>query len=419
MSDHDLDRLIALHLDDALDAASAQYLHEHLRTDADARRLLLSAATQAAVLPRVALESGLTHAARAVPAPRRRLTWQRVGLATAAALMVGVGLWWSQAERSASDVHLVPGAGAVLMRDGLPLSAATTMQRGDRVQTGTTGSRLDWSTEKTAIVLDADTQVVIEELGTHKRLRLERGSMTADVAPQGDGGLSVETRFGVVEVVGTRFQVQVDAHDSRVTVEHGAVRVRHVGETTAVTVSAGFAVSLDAQRVSQPGPLALLPLATATAASTPATVAKPVRVGAATFRADAGWEGDLVADTIRARPVTGTVVRRITTPVFRPDGLARIDVALRCSVALEVEQATTLAVLLVCDHSDGGSRWLANVQAERRIPAGSQQVTFAWADFQLTTAGPPPPPGSRIVAIAVMSWQSATDLRMRWIEVGH
>ncbi|MBA3700021.1 MAG: FecR domain-containing protein [Planctomycetes bacterium] len=418
MSDRDLDRLIALHLDDALDAASAQHLHEHLRSDADARRLLLSAATQAAVLPRVALESGLTHAPRAVPAPRRRLTWQRVGLATAAALMVGVGMWWSLAERSASDVHLVPGSGVVLLRDGQPLPAATAMQRGDRVQAGAAGTRLDWTAERTAIVLDAGTQVVIDELGRNKRLRLEHGTITADIAPQGDGGLSLVTPFGVVEVVGTRFQVQVDEHGSRVTVEHGAVRVRHVGDPTAVTVGAGFAVTLDAQQMSAPGPLAALPAATSTLAKTPATAAKPVRLGAATFRAEAGWEGDLVDDTIRARPVTGSAVRRITTPVFRPDGLARIDAALRCSIALEVDQATTLAVLLVCDHPDGGSRWLANVQAERRIPAGSQQVIFTWEDFHLTTAGPQPPSGSHIVAIAVMMWQPAADLRLRWIELG-
>jgi hypothetical protein len=138
-----------------------------------------------------------------------------------------------------------------------------------------------------------------------------------------------------------------------------------------------------------------------------------------TFRASDGWSGDLIDGTIRGRHVDGSAVTRIITPVHRPDGLIRFAKELRATIDLSVDQPTTMAVLLVCDHPDGGARWLANLQAERHIPAGNQQVNFRAEDFRQTTTGPSLPRGSRIVALAVMTWQPAADLRLRSIELAH
>jgi hypothetical protein len=239
------------------------------------------------------------------------------------------------------------------------------------------------------------------------------------VAPQSaSGGLTVSTPFGSVEVVGTRFSVQVSDHASTVAVEHGSVRVsasRTDGKPP-VTIAAGYAVTTDGATVSPPGPISDLPASTAMAQ---ASFAGRLRLSAADFRAAAGWEGDLIDGTIRGRPVANSAVTRITTPLGRPDGYARFDQDLRCTLRISVDRPTTLAVLLVCDHPDGGSAWVGNLQHERRIPAGEQELTITAADLRLVTAGAPPPAGSRVVAAAVMCWVSAADLRLQWIEFSH
>jgi FecR protein len=415
---NDLDRLIALHLDDALDAPSAERLFALLGSDVAARRLLLSAATQATVFPREALEAGLARPPAVAKQQRPARWWWS---AVAAALLLGVSLWWTLRTDTLGDVRLAARADLVVVRDGERTAAQSSVQAGDRLEVGASVARLDWTSEGTGIDLDVGARVVIEQLGVRKRLRLERGTLTAEVAPQGGGGLSVTTPFGVVDVVGTRFRVQVDDVACAVQVEHGAVRVSGAHDPTPVTVGAGFAVRLaaDGQR-SAPAPLTSLPTnAPATGTESPArsTPARVVRLGVETYRASDGWEGDLIDGTIRGRAVAGSPVTRITTPLHRPDGVERFDAALRVTIDLTVDHPTTLAVLLVCDHPDGGARWLANVQAERRIPAGTQQVTFRAEDFVLTTAGPQPLPGSRIAAVAVMTWLPAADLRLRSLQL--
>ncbi len=339
----------------------------------------------------------------------------------AASLLLGVSLWWTLRTDTLGDVRLAARADLVVVRDGERTAAQSSVQAGDRLEVGASGARLDWTSEGTGIDLDAGSRVVIDQLGIHKRLRLELGTLTAEVAPQGEGSLSVTTPFGVVDVVGTRFRVQVDQDACAVQVEHGAVRVTGAQDPTPVTVGAGFAVRLaaDGQR-SAPAPLTSLPKnAPSTGTETPTrstTPARVVRLGVETYRVSDGWEGDLVDGTIRGRAVSGSPVTRITTPLHRPDGIDRFDPALRVTIDLTVDHPTTLAVLLVCDHPEGGARWLANVQAERRIPAGTQQVTFRAEDFALTTAGPQPLPGSRIAAVAMMTWLPAADLRLRSLE---
>jgi ferric-dicitrate binding protein FerR (iron transport regulator) len=408
-TDRDLDLLVAGHLDDALDAASARRLHERLRTDEAARRLLLAAATQASVLPRTALEAGLAGVKTSVQKPRRSVG-RRWWSAVAALLVLGVCVWWLS-YTAESDALLAASGDLRVVRADRQATAMPWVQVGDRVEVGANGARLDWTNEGTGIDLQAGATLEIEQLGTTKRLRLRQGELTAEVAPQGAGGLTVTTPFGEIVVIGTRFRVAVDGVAATVAVEHGAVRVRGLNAATPVTVDAGYAVRLTQAGGSVvPAPLARLP--STPGASVPST-STVVRLGIETFGKGEGWEGDLVDGAIRGRPVVGSPVTRVTTPAQRPAGIVPFGENLQLTVDLTVDQPTTLAVLLVCDHPAGGSRWLANIQAEQRISAGAQQVTFTATDFRLTTSGPFPPAGSRIVAAAVMTWQPAADLRLR------
>ncbi len=422
-SEREIDQLVAAHLDDALNAESAGRLHDLLRADVQARRLLLAASCQASALPRIALESGL---ARAAPAPRRRrLFGVRVASAAswlAVASLLLAPLWWWLAPTAARTVRIDGAAGLMIERAGQQRDGTNPWLRaGDRITATGGPARLSWTTEGTSIELASGAQALIQTLGASKRLRLERGALHAVVAPQpAGGGLTVITPFGVVDVIGTRFSVQVSDHVSTVAVEHGSVRVSAAVAKASgsagiapVTLAAGYAVTLDGTTVSAPGPISDLPPSTAI---TQTTFTGRMRLSAVDYHTDGGWEGDLVDGTIRGRPVANSAVTRITTPLGRPDGYARFGQDLRCTLRLSVDRPTTLAVLLVCDHPDGGSAWVGNLQSERRIQAGEQELTIAAADLRQVLGGATPPTGSRVVAAAVMSWSGAADLRLQWIE---
>lgn len=421
MPDDDLGQLLAAHLDDTLDAESASRLHERLRSDEHARRLLLAASCQASALPRIALESGLARAPVApssLPAPAASRSWRWSLPVAAALLLIGLALPWVIQAPVSGDVRVDGAVGLTVERAGKRLGAADPwVQAGDRIVAAGGPARLSWTTEGTSIELTTGTQVVVEVLGASKRLRLDHGALRAVVAPQPTGGgLGVITAFGAVDVVGTRFSVQVHDHASTVAVEHGAVRVSAAaGSATAssLMLAAGYAVTTDGVVISTPGPISDLP---SVAPGPGAPSAGRLRLSAADFRPDAGWEGDLVDGAIRARPVASSAVTRITTPLGRPDGYARFGQDLRCTLRLSVDRPTTLAVLLVCDHPDGGSAWVGNLQSERRIQAGEQELTIAAADLRQVLGGAIPPTGSRVVAAAVMSWSGAADLRLHWIE---
>lgn len=418
-SEREIDQLVTAHLDNALDAESALRLHDLLRADVQARRLLLAASCQASALPRIALESGL---ARAAPAPRRRRPF---GVRTAsaaswlaAASLLLMAMWWWLAPTVVRALRIDGAAGLTIERAGQQRDGTNPWLRaGDRITATGGPARLSWTTEGTSIELASGAQALIETLGASKRLRLERGALSAVVAPQSaTGGLTVATPFGSVDVVGTRFSVQVMERTSTVAVEHGSVRVSasRAGGMAPVTITAGYAVTTDGATVSVPGPISSLPSPSVLANT---AAAGHLRLGAEDFRPSAGWEGDLIDGTIRGRPVASSAVTRITTPLGRPDGYSRFDQDLRCTLRLSVDRPTTLAVLLVCDHPDGGSAWVGNLQSERHIPAGEQELTITAADLRQVTAGTPPPAGSRVVAVAVMCWVPAADLRLHWIEL--
>jgi hypothetical protein len=416
--EHEIDQLVAAHLDDALDTESATRLHACLRDDVAARRLLLSAAIHASTLPRLALEVGLSRPPVIAGAILRRRWWLPLASVLAASVLIVLS-WWSMPRMPTvpGGVRVDGAAGLSIERAGQQHTASVDpwLRPGDRIAAVGGPARLSWTEEGTSIELVTGTQVMIDALGSSKRLRLDHGAVNAEVAPQApDGGLSVITPFGSVEVVGTRFRVQVQERTSTVAVEHGSVRVTTIAGTPPVLLAAGYQVTLDGTTMSLPGPLADLPSLVLIPTAPPR---ERVRLNAVDFRPDAGWEGDLVDGTIRARLVSGTYVRRITTPLQRPAGYLTLVDDFRCTLRVTVDQETTLAVLLVCDHPDGGQVWVGNLQSERRIPAGAQELTITRADLRLVTAGAAPAIGSRVVAVAVMCWMPTADLRLHWLEL--
>nr|MBA3937107.1 hypothetical protein [Planctomycetota bacterium] len=170
--------------------------------------------------------------------------------------------------------------------------------------------------------------------------------------------------------------------------------------------------------ISHPVPqAAAAPAGGAAASDSAVTSAQVVHIGATDWHDGAGWEGDLVDGAIRARLQPDNRVTRIILPLRRPDGYLRFAHGLRCTLRVHVDQATTCALLLVCDRADGGD-WLGNLQGERLLAAGDQELVLGSDDLRpVAGTGLPMPPGSRIVGIAVMAWGPAADLRLRDVEL--
>lgn len=402
----DFDRLLAAHLDDTLDVAETVRFHERLRNDAEARRLLLAASMQASALPRLGLEESAIRRPVSTSVSASPRGWW-LPLATAAALLVGVLAW-----RSSSSGPEVRVAGGRIERAGVAQPAGTTLHTGDRLVGGTAATVLSWPGEDTRLDLTAGSSLSVEELGVRKVVRLEQGGLEAVVAPQpADGGLTIVTPHGRVEVVGTRFAVQVQERGSRVAVTHGRVRVSPASGGPAVMVEAGYAADLTPGAISSPGPAMVLP-PVASAPSPVVSTASTIRITAADFTA--GSEGRVAGGVVHGVPIADGRVTRLTTPARRPSGYARLGDHLRCTVRLSVDRPTTLALLLVCDQPDGEAMWVGNLQAERVIPAGTHEIVLTRADLRLAT-GASPEVGSRVIAASVMCWGAAADLRLEWL----
>ncbi len=423
MPEDDLERLIAAHLDDALDADEAARLHARLRADGDARHLLIAAARHAAALPRLALEPD-ARAAMPSPTPlpeaasaRPRAPWRWPAAAAVFIATVGLGML---IRTTPPPLDLRVDGQAQIAHRAAESAGGPWLHAGDRITTSTGPATLSWTSEGTRLELAPASALTVEVASGAKRLRLERGALQAEVAHQPvDGGVTIVTPFGRVEVVGTRFAVQIQEHGSTVTVERGAVRlVAEAAGQPAVRLESGYAATLSGAAISHPVPQATAPPAGATAAGDPtAGSAQVVHVGPADWHDGAGWEGDLVDGAIRARLQSDSPVTRIILPLRRPDGYLRLARDLRCTLRLHVDQATTCALLLVCDRADGGD-WLGNLQGERRLVAGDQELVLSADDLRpVAGSGLTMPPGSRIIGIAVMTWGPAADLRLHDVEL--
>lgn len=400
LPDDDFDRLLVGHLDGTLDVADTGRLHARLRTDGDARRLLLAAATQASALPRLGLESS-ARALRPVTMRPRRWWW-----AAAAVLLLATGWWLSLVLVEKRETP----TGVVVEHDGRPY--VPVIDDG-KVRSGVRPLIVRWLEEDTRIELAPFSRLRFEELGARKRLVLEAGALRASVAAQpADGGLQVTTPHGRIEVVGTSFTVEVQERVSHIVVMQGVVRVAPGEALATVPLSAGYEAKMTPTQVSAPGPVAEWPMPMPLATKPPG----PLRTTRLTVGDFIGGEGELVNGEVRAVWAGG--VRRLTTPIRRPDGYVSVVERLRVKVRVTVDQPTTLALLLVCDQPSGGARWVGNLQAERHIPAGTHELTFTRADLRPAT-DTVAPGGSRVVALAVMCWGLPADLRLEWIDLIH
>jgi transmembrane sensor len=112
------------------------------------------------------------------------------------------------------------------------------------VHTATGERRVIGLADGSSLILNARSAADILIDDDYRRIRLRRGALIAEVAADPGRPFIVETRFGSVRALGTRFMVREDAHSAYVNVLEHAVSVRNSGGAM-IDVSAGQGVLFD------------------------------------------------------------------------------------------------------------------------------------------------------------------------------
>ncbi len=187
----------------------------------------------------------------------RRRTWRgrwRIGLGALAATFCALAAWvWLRppsAPASRADIATVQQIAGTVVVTSLDMghqtvTAGMRIRPGSRIEipdgSGVALRLIDSMGDGTAVRLDRATVAVFE---TADQLTLERGAVYVDAgrSPRSTAPLRVETVFGSVRHLGTRFEVRLGSTSMRVRVREGLVAVEREG--TRWTTQAGEALAL-------------------------------------------------------------------------------------------------------------------------------------------------------------------------------
>ena len=105
------------------------------------------------------------------------------------------------------------------------------------------------------VTISGTSMLTFADVG-QKKLRLKQGAFTADVVPQPVGKpMMIQTPSTVIEVVGTRFEVEALQAFTTVNVREGNVRLKHLVDGNAVDIPADYRVIAEAGGDLSPMPL--------------------------------------------------------------------------------------------------------------------------------------------------------------------
>jgi len=128
-----------------------------------------------------------------------------------------------------------------------------------------TGERRALSlSDGTRLVLNTDTAVSVQLSGEQRVIVLRRGEMLASTGPDLDmpsrRPFWVDTSFGRMQALGTRFAVRLDRNDARVTVQEGAVEMHTAHAGFSAIAHAGESWRLGANGLNQTSQSAFDPM---------------------------------------------------------------------------------------------------------------------------------------------------------------
>lgn len=168
-------------------------------------------------------------------------------LAACFAVAAGVMVWFSG--RPVLRLEVLHGEVSVL-RCGkvIPAGAGLNLHAGDVVRTASdAGARVQWIHEATRLELQSGTETCLDAVKGGKHITLMSGSLIAQVARQEVWHpMILETPYGRLEVLGTRFELQVAGNRMRVIMSKGRVLLAGENRNDALEVQAGQSGELDA-----------------------------------------------------------------------------------------------------------------------------------------------------------------------------
>jgi hypothetical protein len=177
---------------------------------------------------------------------RRARRARRALLAAAASFALAAGLWLAWPDRPEPVAYPAPAAtGACTVLGGGPVSrGAVLTAEGDEAGLVLGGY--------VRVAMKPETTVVVAGSKNAEELVLERGEIECDVEVREGCTFSVQTEVGTVSVMGTRFTVQMEQEEDRMSVKSMAVKVM-VGSVVVTALGAGPAVLHAGERRVGPG----------------------------------------------------------------------------------------------------------------------------------------------------------------------
>jgi ferric-dicitrate binding protein FerR (iron transport regulator) len=254
------DELMARHFDHELDVAGANRLRAWLKADSENLKRFLREAHLQSQLPVAARSDAFTELVLTVPFPQpeknpassRVKVWRRHAcwLLPLAACFVAVASFTAWlALRSQAGLEAVHGT--VTVQRGsktIPGVERLALRAGDVVRTSAGASaRVQWRHEITRVDLQANTETRLTAIKDDKHLVLLSGALNAQVARQSQlHPMVLETRYGRVEVLGTRFELSATADKTRVKVDSGRVLLVGVNQDNGSIVEARHSGEVEA-----------------------------------------------------------------------------------------------------------------------------------------------------------------------------
>ena len=260
--------LLEQYLDDSISAPGLQRLLDLLQADPAFRRELVEAlrlrgllaagigpdasCDRMAEVVQIAIPSGRALDAavlekireRGLKPVRRAVKWARVAAVVAAGWAVAIGVWIVLHEpppvritAAGPDVRVERRGESFAARPGVALHA------GDLVRVPERGWASIRYEDSTTLDLGSEAALLLESREIEpKRVRLTRGVLSADVAPQPAGRpMILASPHAETKVLGTRFRLAVALESTRIVLHHGTVAFAGVEVTTgqAATVAEG------------------------------------------------------------------------------------------------------------------------------------------------------------------------------------
>lgn len=229
LTDADYAALVPDYLAGRLPAGKTMLMADRIAADPALRRAVEAA--------RVSSTDSVASSARTPGrAPIRLPRIPARAFAAAAAVVIAAGGWlfgrdYLQPDRVLAHVETVDGA-LYRIDDGTALQDGAAIRPRERLLASREGGAVITLSDGSAIELAPRSEISLASRWNGQAIRLNRGNIIVQAAPQRDGRLFVTTDECTVSVTGTIFSVRHGTKGSRVAVLEGEVRVDQAGERT-------------------------------------------------------------------------------------------------------------------------------------------------------------------------------------------